>query len=106
MTASKPAAPQESSWHLDKRVPIAIFVVLALQSLSAAFWAGAINNRTAALEQRLNTAEQRAENLRHESRIAVLEAQWEAVNARLDRIEGQADAIATAVGANPREASP
>mgnify|MGYP003394791716 CR=1 FL=1 len=39
-------------WHLDKRVPVAIFVALALQSGTFVWWASALSQRVATLELR------------------------------------------------------
>ena len=89
----------ENSWHLDKRVPIAMILTIAAQTLGAVWWAGAINQRMAAVERRQNLMEERTVSQAHESRIAVLEAQWRTVDARLDRIEVRLDVIMDAVGA-------
>ena len=89
------ALSKDSSWHLDKRVPIALILTIAIQSFAAIFWAGAINTRVAAVESRQNLMEQRQFDQAHESRIAALEARLAGIHGRLGRIEQQLDTIAT-----------
>lgn len=36
-----------SSWHLDKRVPIALIVAIIVQSLTAIWWAATVNSMVA-----------------------------------------------------------
>lgn len=57
----------EDHWHLDKRVPIALVIMLAVQAMTAVWWASGMDSRVATLE-----------------RIAVKN---EGVEARLARIE-------------------
>lgn len=40
----------EASWHLDKRVPIALIVALAIQTGGAIWWASSINQRVVSNE--------------------------------------------------------
>lgn len=37
----------EDQWHLDKKVPVAIILTIALQSLAAVWWASSINSTVA-----------------------------------------------------------
>ena len=49
------------SWHLDKRVPIALILTLALQTSAAVWWAASIQHRVGANEmavQRLDAVVQ------------------------------------------------
>jgi len=41
---------QFESWHLDKRVPVAIILSIALQTFAAIWWAATVNSRVAAAE--------------------------------------------------------
>ena len=39
-----------NGWHLDKRVPITLVIVIGLQTSAAVWWAASINARLAAAE--------------------------------------------------------
>ena len=41
----------EAHWHLDRRVPLAVLIVLAVQTGGFFWWAGATNERMAAAER-------------------------------------------------------
>ena len=87
MSPAGPRDPASGPWHLDKRVPIALIVAIALQTGAGFFWAGAINHRVASIETRQNLADARMLDQNHESRIAVLESQYLLINASLAEIE-------------------
>jgi len=44
----------ETRWHLDRRVPIALVVLIIAQTAGAIWWASAVNGSILALENRLN----------------------------------------------------
>ena len=44
-----------NGWHLDKRVPITLVIVIGLQTSAAVWWAASINARLAAAELTLAT---------------------------------------------------
>ena len=44
--------PAGGSWHLDKRVPVALILAIALQSFTAIWWAGRIDSRVDSIERR------------------------------------------------------
>lgn len=76
---------QETHWHLDKRVPVAIIIALMMQTAGALLWAGAAS-------ERLSTLEGRTQNLSQMSvRTARLEEQVTYMRATLDRIENKLD---------------
>jgi len=41
----------ENHWHVDKRVPIALILTLAVQTLAMGIWVGSINARVDGLEE-------------------------------------------------------
>jgi uncharacterized coiled-coil protein SlyX len=43
-------AQDNESWHLDKRVPISLILVLLGQTVAIVWWASAVENRVAVLE--------------------------------------------------------
>jgi uncharacterized coiled-coil protein SlyX len=43
-------AEANESWHLDKRVPISLILVLLGQTVAIVWWASAVENRVAVLE--------------------------------------------------------
>lgn len=66
MTARKPAAVIDSSdrsWHLDRKVPIAIILTLVAQTVTFGFWWGATNQRISALEEKATLAAAQPERL-------------------------------------------
>ena len=44
----------DTRWHLDKRVPIALVVLIVSQTAGAIWWASAVNGSIAALENRVD----------------------------------------------------
>jgi len=42
---------EDSQWHLDKRVPVAIIFALLMQTIGAFWWAATITERVAHLER-------------------------------------------------------
>lgn len=63
--------PATSSWHLDKRVPIALILTILVQSGTAIWWAATTTGRVAAIENvvsqsittRLNRIEDKLDRL-------------------------------------------
>ena len=70
-----------------KKIFMAIIGAIIIQLGASVYWAGAINERVSSVEQRQNIIEERSISQRHDSRIAVLETQWQNVSSRLDRID-------------------
>lgn len=75
----------EYGWHLDKRVPIALILAIALQTGGALVWAGAASERLKTLEARSARTDEMVE------RTARLEEQAKAMRASLGRIEAKLD---------------
>lgn len=71
----------EGAWSLDRRVPLAVILTIAMQTGAALLWAGAAAERLTALEARTERIGELVE------RTARLEEQTKAANASLARIE-------------------
>lgn len=69
------------AWSLDRRVPLAVILTIAMQTGAALLWAGAAAERLTALEARTERIGELVE------RTARLEEQTKAANASLARIE-------------------
>jgi len=41
----------DNSWHLDKKVPVAVIVFLLMQTVTLVWWAGTLTQRVATLEE-------------------------------------------------------
>lgn len=79
MNASAQADRQPGeSWHLDKRVPIALIVALVAQTLAVGLWAGAVNQRLHTVE--IGVVQQREQN----ERLIRVEEKLVALNDKLD----------------------
>jgi hypothetical protein len=57
--------PEDSdrNWHLDKRVPIALIVTIALQTGSFIWWAASVSERVNTLERRAEQTAPQADRL-------------------------------------------
>ena len=76
--------PQES-WHLDKKVPIALIGALMFQTAAFGVWMGS-------LQERVNMVEAwQGKNDRLDTRLSVVESQLGNVQAILLRIENKID---------------
>lgn len=53
----------EAVWHLDKRVPIALIIAIAVQSGSMVWWAASASERLNALERKAEIFAPQAERL-------------------------------------------
>lgn len=73
--------PATASWHLDKRVPLALILAIVVQTLVAAYGYGALVQRVDALEHGVTG---RAED--HE-RLVRIEATVAGIDRRLERME-------------------
>lgn len=54
---------EDSSWHLDKRVPIALIIVLLGNIGTTAWWAATASEKLASLERRVELAAPQADRL-------------------------------------------
>lgn len=73
------------AWHLDRRVPIAIIVVLLVQFAGVVWWGAQISARVDVLERTIITT-----NDDHE-RLVRVEATLQSVDQRLARMEERDD---------------
>ncbi|MEO1303346.1 MAG: hypothetical protein AAFV37_00130 [Pseudomonadota bacterium] len=71
---------------LQKRVSMAVLIAIAIETAAGLIWAGATLERIDTLER------EAAESRPVAERLARVEAQLEAVNAQLDRIEMKIEA--------------
>lgn len=79
----------ESQWHLDRKVPIGLFAMIAIQTFTLIYvgttWKSDIDNRIGNLEK----AE--TDNAPNPSRILILEQKFEFIIQALARIEKRLD---------------
>lgn len=53
----------DARWHLDKRVPIALIVTIAVQTAGIVWWAAQATERIASLERRVEVSAPQADRL-------------------------------------------
>lgn len=53
----------ESSWHIEKGVPLALIVTIAVQTASMIWWAAGINGRVDNLEKQVAAASWQSERI-------------------------------------------
>ena len=75
------AIDEDSAWHLDKRVPIALITTLAIQTCGIVWWAASMQARV----ERLEISADRTEG--QGGQIIRLEARLGYIAATLERIE-------------------
>jgi len=75
--------PASGGWHLDKRIPVALIVTLALQTAGVFFWMGQLSVRIDQLESQV------LRSATNSDRLTRLEVQLEQVTQSLDRIESR-----------------
>lgn len=46
----------DARWHLDKRIPIAIILAIAVQSGAGIWWAASVDGRVTSLERQVQTS--------------------------------------------------
>jgi hypothetical protein len=71
----------QKHWHLDKRVPIALILTIAIQTGGFIWWASDVNARVAQLERQAVAAAPQPE------RIIRLETQIEAIREGISEIK-------------------
>mgnify|MGYP001544221506 FL=1 len=80
---------QVTDWHLDKRVPVALILTLALQAGAGVWWASSTNERLSQVERGLDAFSARSDAMRAEVQdqgrtIAVLLTRIDDTNRNLD----------------------
>lgn len=84
MSARKPAQvidASDRSWHLDRKVPIAMIAAIGIQTVAFGFWAGAASQRITALEEKATLAAAQPE------RLAKVETRLESVQEGIAEIK-------------------
>jgi hypothetical protein len=71
----------DSRWHLDKKVPIALIATIFLQTVGFAWWVGGLSQRIDFLERSAAAAVPRLES------VIRLETKVDAVNATLQELK-------------------
>ena len=78
-----------SHWHLDKRVPIALIVAMAVQTAGALVWAGAAMQRIDYLEREVSASSRIGERTaRVEEQMRYLRQSVDRIETKLDRLTG------------------
>lgn len=72
---------QDRHWHLDRKVPLALIVTIAIQTGAVIWWGSSLNERVNQLEARAVSAAPQAE------RITRIEGKIENVEQGIQRIE-------------------
>lgn len=83
------AEQNPESWHLDRKVPVAIIATLMLQIVGFGWLFGQVEERVTQLERRLTLQGETIRNM--PERMARLEEQMLAVRGALERIEKKLD---------------
>jgi Tfp pilus assembly protein PilO len=78
---------QDTGWHLDKRVPIALVVTILIQTGGAVWWLSSINSRVSNLEEKVGAVSSQPE------RLVRLETQMDAMRDSMLRIERKLDRL-------------
>jgi hypothetical protein len=71
----------DSNWHLDKKVPIALILAMAMQTAGVVWWGATTSERLSALERKADAAAPQAE------RLARVETKLEAVQNGISEIK-------------------
>ena len=93
---------ERSHWTLDRRIPLAVVLVLALQSAAIIYWAAGIEARVDQSEEALDRFRPRVDALERSqysgaTSLARLEEQLKAYARQLDRIENLVQTLTTEV---------
>jgi len=81
----------DTRWHLDKRVPIALVVLIIAQTAGAIWWASAVNGSIMALEKRVDLNDET--NRRQYDRINADRESGRQTAKQLARVEGLLQSI-------------
>jgi hypothetical protein len=72
---------EDTHWHLDKRVPIALILAIILQTAGLVWWASSLSERVNSLERT------RDANAPQGDRLTRVEVKIESIQTGIDRIE-------------------
>ena len=87
--------PASNSWHVDKRVPVALIFTLLFQGSIGIWWGSQISARVAALE------ESRLELRNNPDRITRLETALSAVQRTVEKIDLKMDRVLSTPRGSP-----
>ena len=77
----------KAHWTVDKRIPLALLVTIALQTGGIVWWAAGLSSRVASLEEnRITTADFSARLVRLETNYEFVRQTLLTIDAKLDRI--------------------
>lgn len=80
--------PAGRQWHLDKRVPLALIITLATQTVIFGFWLGQMSNSVATLQDQVRLLGSYQERLtRVETRVDNANDMLARIDVRLERME-------------------
>lgn len=71
----------DSSWHLDRKVPVAIIITILMQTGGVIWWGATANERLSALERKVESTAPQAE------RLTKVETRLEAVQEGISEIK-------------------
>lgn len=75
----------DTSWHLDKKVPIALIIAVGINIIVGIWWASKLDSRVEAIEKWIGS------NGRIDARLAVIEEQQNTIQKAIERIEMRLD---------------
>lgn len=79
---------KKESWHLDRRVPLALIVVILVQTAGIVWWAATLQAKSEAQEGRIVRLEQQnAQSTLLGERLARLEERMDGLRENTSRIE-------------------
>lgn len=73
--------PATSSWHVDKRVPIALMITIGVQTAGIVWWASDISARVGYVERQISVSAPQAD------RLTRVEVRVESIQEGVNRIE-------------------
>lgn len=84
-------------WHLDRRVPVALVLMILIQSAGGVWWASAMNERMEQVERRLEGFAHRGEETERQvdaqgREIGVLTTEIKNLTRQLERLYAQGEA--------------
>lgn len=89
--ATAPANDSKEHWHLDKKVPITLLMVLIAQFGGMAMYVAGLKNQSDENTRRITTLEVQIQKI--PERLASLEAQMTDTRSTLNRIESKVDRL-------------
>lgn len=75
----------DMSWHLDKKVPIALIMAITINIIVGIWWASKLDSRVEAIER------WKTSNERIDARLSVIEEQQKVIQKVVERIETRLD---------------